>query len=381
MNNLHITLNEFRHASRVIKETNTILCSTEVEKVYVSALLGHGLHASENIKGVMINRFSLVSREWNKSFLVQALKFLEYSVKVIFFYRDKNIRLINIHALSLLPLGFLLKLLYGAKLVYDAHELETEMNGLKGFRQSVAKVIERIFIRGVDLTIVVSPSIADWYERKYSIPRPTVVLNSPRLHELSYSNVLKENLSIAESKKIVLYQGGLSQGRGIEKLLSAFSSTKDESVVIVFMGYGPLETVIKEHSKKYNNIFLHHAVQPDELLEYTSSADIGISFIENTCLSYYYCLPNKLFEYAMAGLPIIASNMKEMSQLITTYNMGIVVDELSEQSLSKAIIDLRRVDLGLMKVNARRAAEDHCWENQEVVMLNAYRKLGLEILD
>lgn len=380
MNNLHITLNEFRHASRVIKETNSILRSTEVKEVFVSALWGDGLLTCENVNGVIVNRFPLASRKWNKSFLIQVLKFFEYSIRVAFFYRNKNVRLINVHALSLLPLGLFLKYLYGAKLVYDAHELETEMGGLKGFRQSVAKIIERIFIRKVDLTIVVSPSIADWYEMEYDILRPTVVLNSPRLHELKHANKFRENLSIPENKTIVLYQGGLSPGRGIEKLLSAFSLIKDDSIVVVFMGYGPLEEVIKGYSKRCKNIYFHHAVQPDQLLDYTSSADIGVSFTENTCLSHYYCLPNKLFEYAMAGLPIIVSNMKEKSQLINKYDMGVVVEEDSVQSLMNAIIDLQMADIGLMKINSRRAAEEHCWENQEVVMLEAYRNLGVEIL-
>jgi glycosyltransferase involved in cell wall biosynthesis len=120
-------------------------------------------------------------------------------------------------------------------------------------------------------------------------------------------------------------------------------------------------------------VFFFPAVAPDVVLDYTSSADIGIAFIENTCLSYYFCLPNKLFEYAMVGLPVIVSNMKEMREIIEKYKWGIVVEDDEVSALMKAIDLILEEDLTQMKKNARIWAEENAWEMQEKIILQAYR--------
>ena len=128
-------------------------------------------------------------------------------------------------------------------------------------------------------------------------------------------------------------------------------------------------------SNENNNIFLHPAVAPDIVLEYTSSADIGISFIENTCLSYYYCMPNKLFEYAMVGLPMIVSNMKEMRETIEKYDMGVVIEEETAESINKTIEKISTMNIVQMKMNARRCAEENAWEKQEIKMIDEYKRI------
>jgi glycosyltransferase involved in cell wall biosynthesis len=161
----------------------------------------------------------------------------------------------------------------------------------------------------------------------------------------------------------------------VDLLLECFKKRDDDKVVIVFMGYGQLEEDIKIASKERNNIFFHPAVDPDIVLEYTSSADIGISFIENTCLSYYYCLPNKLFEYTMVGLPVIVSNMKEMRELVEKYDMGIIVYDDKIESINDAIDKILQSDIKQMKKNARKCAEENSWEKQEVKMINEYKRV------
>ncbi|MBF4323133.1 glycosyltransferase, partial [Vibrio anguillarum] len=211
---------------------------------------------------------------------------------------------------------WLLKKLFKVKLVYDAHELETEKNGLNGFRQRISKYIESLFIRSCDLIIVVGENIADWYANAYKIERPLVVKNSPRFRLQAKKNLFRERLGILPNQKILLYQGGLMKGRGVQLILDAFKERKDSHVVAVFMGYGDLTTEVEQAAKNHQNIFYFPAVSPNVVLDYTASADIGISLIENTCLSYYFCMPNKLFEYAMAGIPVIVSDMKEMAEAV-----------------------------------------------------------------
>lgn len=277
--------------------------------------------------------------------------------------------------MALLPLGVILKKIYKAQLIYDTHELETEKNGLVGFRQKISKFLERILIKHVNLTIVVSESIADWYMNEYNLSRPTVVLNVPRKQTLSSCNHFREQLNIQSNQLILLYQGGLMKGRGVHLILEAFKQRNQDNIVAIFMGYGELEEEIKLASKQSNNIYFYPAVSPNVVLDYTSSADIGISLIENTCLSYYYCMPNKLFEYAMTGLPIIVSNMKDMSEIVNKNNMGVVIKDFSPDGINIAIDNLLQQDLNIIKSNAYSTACANSWEIQEQKMLAAYKDI------
>jgi glycosyltransferase involved in cell wall biosynthesis len=359
-----------------MKEVNSLLAYKIVTKVYIAALHDYNLELERVFKNELIlRRFKLTTRNLGKNLLVQILKYFELMYRITFFYRNKDIKVINVHSIALLPFGVFLKYLFKAQLIYDAHELETEVNDLKGLRQRLAKLIEKTLIKKCDLIFVVSENIADWYSKVYDIQRPLVIKNVPRLTDIKKKNHFKENLRIKDDSIIVLYQGGLSKGRGVDLLLEAFKKRIDDKVVIVFMGYGQLEEQIKIVTKERNNIFYHQAVAPEIVLEYTSSADLGIHMIQNTCLNHYFCLPNKLFEYAMAGLPVIISNMKEMRELVEFYDMGIIVEEESVNALNDAIDTILRSDLKQMKQNARRCAKENSWEVQELKMIKGYMSI------
>lgn len=379
MNNLHISLTEFRNESRVLKETNSILNHNVASKVYIASL--HDDDLEEEIiynDKLILKRFKLNTRKMSKNLFVQLLKYLEFIYKVTIFYREKNIKIINIHSIALLPFGIFLKYYYKAILVYDTHELETETNGSHGIRKRLSKFIERSLIKKCELVFVVSENIADWYAKEYKIDRPTVVKNSPKLFPQKKTNHFREQFGIKDSSIIVLYQGGLSYGRGVNLLLECFRKRFDDQIVIVFMGFGELVKEIQNLSKIKNNIFFHPAVPPEIVLEYTSSADIGVSFIENTCLSYYFCLPNKLFEYTMVGLPVIVSNMKEMKELVEKYSIGIVVKNYEVNSINNSINEILECDLEQMKLNSRRCAEENSWEKQEIKMIDQYKRVLLK---
>ncbi|MCU4387261.1 glycosyltransferase [Acinetobacter haemolyticus] len=376
MNNLHISLNEFTNASRVLKQTKSLVDSGIVDQVYIAALHKDELEEEYAYDSKRrLKRFSLRSRGLSKNLFMQIIKYIEFCFLVYYYYKDKKIDMVNIHSLSMYPLGLFLKFSYKAILIYDTHELEVERNGLKGVRQKLCKWMERKLIKYMDLTFVVSESIADWYEVEYKIERPPVVLNAPNKRELKKNNHFREQLGIREDQIILIYQGGLFSGRGIHLILEAFKVRADNKVVAVFMGYGELEKDIKLAAQEHDNIFFFSAVPPQVVLEYTSSADLGISLIENTCLSYYYCMPNKLFEYSMAGLPVLVSNMKDMSELVVNNSMGGVIADFSIDGINSAVDAFLKEDLTLMKENAYRVACENSWEIQEEKMLEAYKIL------
>lgn len=374
MNNLHISLNEFTNASRVLKQTKSLVDSGMVSQVYIAALHKDDLGEEYNYDSKrQLKRFSLRSRGLSKNLFMQFVKYIEFCFLVYYYYKDKKINMVNIHSLSMFPLGIFLKYAYNAILIYDTHELEVERNGLKGIRQKLCKWMERRFIKYMDLTFVVSESIADWYQKEYQIERPPVVLNSPNRRERKKNNHFREQLGISAEQIILIYQGGLFSGRGIHLIIDAFKERTNNKVVVVFMGYGELEKDIKSAASECDNIFFFPAVPPEVVLEYTSSADLGISLIENTCLSYYYCMPNKLFEYSMAGLPVLVSNMKDMTELVTTNHMGDVILDFSTFGINQAIDSFLQQNLVYMKDNAYRVACENSWEKQEQKMLEAYK--------
>lgn len=373
MNNLHISLTNFTNESRVLKEVKTISSLPYVQNIYIAALHGNALETDEVIaEKITLKRLVIHSRNLGKNPLFQLVKYVEFISKVVLYSREKNISLVNVHSLALLPLGYLIKLIFRAKLVYDAHELETEVEGLKGIKKLLSRLVESILIKKSDQIFVVSENIADWYQEKYEITRPTVLLNAPKIQKIKKNEYFKNKFNLRDGQIIVLYQGLLGAGRGVDLLLQAFMNRADDKVVIVFMGYGDLEETVQYQAQKHNTIFFHPAVSPEGLLNITASADFGVSLIENSCLSYYYCMPNKLFEYLMAGLPVIVSNLKEMSEFVEKYQIGWVVDSLSVASLNMAMDKLHRVNAEKYKNNIRRAWLENSWERQESKMQDAY---------
>ena len=368
-------MNSFSYASRILKETSSLMRSGLVQHVYIAALHDEGMREQEKIdEGREIRRIRLTSKKWSRSLAVQLIKYFEFSGKVIQYARTKKITMINIHSLALLPLGVLLKHLLRAKLVYDAHELETEVYGLSGFRQFVARQIERTLIGRADLVIVVGNGIEQWYRDKYGLAKIVTVLNSPRYQEPRNTRRLHHELDIPERKKIVIYQGGLVGGRGIERLLRVFAERDDGVHVLVLMGYGDRETLIREYADAHDNIYFKNAVEPAVVLEYTASATVGVAYIDNPSMNDQLCLPNKLFEYIMAGLPVIVNNAPEMCRLVKENQVGVVLDDLTVQSLACALRDLEGTNPITLSENLRQTARYFSWEHQEQVMLNAYRK-------
>ncbi|PKQ41253.1 glycosyl transferase family 1 [Pseudomonas sp. YY-1] len=374
MRNAHINMNEFTNASRVLKQVSSLVESNVFESIMIIALGTDALRKHEVLAPrVELYRISLLTRKLPKNLLFQSVKYIEFFFRSIWLLARFKPQVVNAHALLVMPIACAYKLIFKAHLVYDAHELETEQEGGGGLRKSMSKWLERKLIYSHDLMFVVSESIADWYVRVYGIARPLVVLNAPVRRAIKKNNHFRQQLGIRENQIILLYQGVLGAGRGVQLIVEAFKQRFDDRVVAVFMGYGVLQAEVEAAAAQYNNIFFYPAVPSQIVLEYTSSADLGVSLIENTCLSYFYCMPNKLFEYSMAGLPVVVSNMRDMSDLVSKNKMGVVVEDLTAAGINRVVDDLLVQDLASMSDCAYRVACEYAWDVQEQKMLNAYR--------
>ena len=368
----NIVLNDFTNDSRVLKISKSL--NKNNYHAVVVAIYNKGLKQQDCVDGVEVERIKLTSRYWPKWKPLKIVKYFEFFCRA--FWRFRKVDIVHCNDLSALPIGILIKLLRNnVKVVYDCHEYQTEINGLKGFNKKALKIIERFLIPFVDKVITVSLSISEEYVRLYNIPKPAVVLNCPLYSQQVESNLLRQNLSIRENQTIFLYQGGFTPGRGIELLLDAFSELESDTNVLVFMGYGALDNLIKEKAESTSNIFFHPAVPPNVLLNYTASADYGVLFYEDSCLNHRYCSPNKIFEYLMAGLPVISSNLFEMKRLIEQEKIGIVASSNTVKGFRESINDLLSRDYAAIQRNVLDARKGFSWEEQEKELMKAYNAL------
>jgi glycosyltransferase involved in cell wall biosynthesis len=371
--NIHLYPSSFQNESRIEKIAHSIEKCNVFTDIVLIGTKETGVESARKIgENIEIRLFGISN--YHYGIFYKMFVFIFWYISVLKYLLFKPIKCINVHSLSSLPLGVLIKMVKGCKLVYDTHELETETRSQSGFRKKFAKFIEKKLITFSDQVFVVSESIATWYQEQYNIKRPTVVLNVPCLTKQKKFNIFREKFPIKSSQKIMIYQGDLSYGRGVEILLNVFLKRVNDNCVVVFMGNGDLREKIITASHKSNIIFFHDFVNPKNVYKYTSSADIGVALIENACLSYYYCMPNKLFEYAMSGLPVIVSNVYEMAKLVDSANNGVVTECIGEECFEAAIKNILNKNLTELGLNSRKIAEQNSWDKQEKKIYEIYKE-------
>jgi len=369
----NIVFNSFVNDSRVIKESASLAKSGyEVE---VIAHGDAGLAKKELLDGFKVTRLNYLDRKVTTSKKDKLKMYVSWMQEVATYVKEFDI--LHCNDLNTLQIAFIVKRFYNkdVKIVYDAHEYETETNGLHGVQKTLVKFLERSLIKYADKVICVSDAIANEYVKLYNIEKPALILNTPPYKEIEKKDIFRDIFNIEKDKRIFLYQGSISKGRGVEVVVESFQRLQNTNAVIVFMGYGEMETYIKEIAKKESNIYFHPAVSPDILLEYTSSADFGIATIEDSCLSYRYCLPNKMFEYMMAEIPVIVSNLPEMKRIVRGYEVGVVAKTNSFQGLQEAITEALKLDKVKLFKNIQKVKEIYNWQEQEKVLISLYKDI------
>lgn len=373
---LHVVLNSFKNDSRVLKETFSVSTFNFFKEVDIVALHEDNLLEQEAIDNKRkVFRIKLCSRKLPKNIFFQFFKYLEWSFKIFTKYINKEVKVVHCHDLSALPIGCLFKLLKRSKIIYDAHELEAERCNLKGFRKKMTKILEKALANFADKIITVSDSIAKWYIENYHCDDVCIIRNIPIEKEFlnKGKNWLKEKLNIKSNDMLFIYLGGFSIGRGIEKLLNVFSKiNKDKH--ILFMGYGELECLIDSYKDKIFNIHRINVVPTSEVLKYTLCADAGVCFLDKLCLSYYFSLPNKVFEYLKSGIPIVINDFPDQRKLIDTYDCGWVVSE-DENSIINFFNNI-----GIDSINSKRKGvasfnKENSWDIESIKLKKLYESI------
>lgn len=376
--NIHIYPSYLTNESRIQKETESIVRNTGIESIVVLGFWRKGLSSREVLtEGVEIVRFDCY---FDKAAAYKFLNFVPFFIfywKCLVFSIRSKAKIVNCHTLTLLPCCAIIKLVTSCKLIYDPHELETETHDSVGARKKLSQILERVFIRFVDHVIVVSDSIREWYINTYKLDQISVVKNIPSKSQMvSKSRNLKEGLKIDPSSILFIYQGQLSRSRGVHDIVEVFQQLPP-SKHVVFMGSGPMEDYIRSVSVHHINIHLIPPVNPSVVLSYTAGADVGIHIIPNTCLNHFYCLPNKVFEYILAGIPFIVSDFPDIRREFESKNVALFIDP-SKDSLMAIVSKIKFEEVKEMKINC--LAQQHLiyWERQDVIYTDIYKNLLLD---
>jgi len=273
-----------------------------------------------------------------------------------------------------LPFAVIFGKLKRAKIYYDSRELFGYLAGLKEkkIKQAFWKWTEKFFIRKADYVIVTGPMDGEFLKKEYGIKKIILLRNLPRYYKLTLQLDLRSHLNIDKAKKIILYQGVLLKGRGIEKVFTVLKELPNH--VFVIAGGGEYEEHYQKLAEQMNltdQIFFLGKLTQEDLPQVTASVDIGVSLIENLSTSYYYALPNKLFEYIMAEVPVIVSNLPQMKAVVEKYDVGFAVDIDNKAELITAIKKLSE-DSKLYeskKQNCQIASQELNWEKEVTNLL------------
>lgn len=371
---VHLSHTDIKYDGRIIKEIVS-LDAANYDLLAVGVNMSEGAKYSNLTNNINIISINLWSRKlFLPKFLKHSLSVLEIFFKMFITVIKYKPDIIHCHDTLVLPLGVVTKKLLRAHLIYDAHELESNRNGLSRGLGRLTFRAEKLLWKNVDALITVSPSIQSWYMNNLGKKLSSIILNTPDTRNFNLNesnNYLRDKFSIPKKSKIFIYVGIIAKGRGIEQLIEIFKSNNHGSH-IVFLGYGELSSYVNNHAKKYDFIHLHSAVSHEKVIDVASSADVGVCFIENISLSDYYCLPNKLFEYIFSGIPVIASDFPDIKDLIKKYNIGYSCST-DEKDIAFAIEKFTLTD-DISRVKSS-TIYDLSWQAQEKKLLNLYRKL------
>ena len=361
----------------MLRETRALVESGLFDRIYIAATCGDGLPELERLdEGRLVWRVPLRARHL-PSVVGKIFWFGEWYGRLLWRFRRVNVAVVNCHSLSVLPLGILMKWLFGSRVVYDTHELETETVASVGVRRLLARLTERALIHHVVAVVVVSESIANWYRATYGLSNVVVIRNIPESRQAVSRDEasLRQATGIAEDELLFLYEGLLTAGRGVGIVLEAFSQLPSDRHV-VFLGEGPMVRDVLEYSRRCSNIHYVPSVPPGALSLYTVGADVGLALVEDLCLSYYLCLPNKLFEYLASGVPVIVSDFPEMAKVVNTSGCGWTC-QVNVEAFASLARTLTRDGIKQQAAAAGRAARSFSWEAEATELIRMYEGMGL----
>jgi glycosyltransferase involved in cell wall biosynthesis len=283
---------------------------------------------------------------------------------------------------TLLP-AFVVARLRRVPLVYDSHEFFTEAAGLTGrpFQRNVWLALEGFLFPKLAAVITVNDAIADAYAKRYpraAAGRPLVVRNMPRMraHQAAESAGWRERLGIPADAPFLILQGAyLDVDRGVKQAVAALAA--HEFWYLVVVGAGVEWEWAQTQVGSFNGRLIVLPKMPfEELRGLTAAADVGLSLDQGLHGNYFMSLPNKLFDYIHAGVPVVASAMPEVARVVHEWRIGQVVDDATPEGIGEAVTRVLEVPKSEWRTRCRDAAAVLHWGNEEPLILQALDRAG-----
>lgn len=349
------------------------VCTTLREMGFEIHLIGRKLKNSLPIeRKYKVTRMSLL---FTKGFFFYA----EFNIRLFLklFFTRKDILLSN-DLDTLLP-NFLISKILCKKIVYDSHELFTEIPELvhRTKVQNIWLSFEKFILPKLKNVYTVNDSIASFYMEKYNVDVKTIKNTAPQLQNKNIDEELSRR--IKEDKKMLILQGtGINVNRGAEEAIQMMQYL--DNFILYIIGGGDVFDELKKMVREYNlktKVVIKNRMPYDELIEYTKVADLGLSFDKADNLNYEYSLPNKIFDYIQAETPILASNRIEVASLIENENIGAIVNEINPKKLAehvrKVMSDVKTYNL--WKNNLKKVSKKYCWENEALKLKEIFENI------
>lgn len=278
------------------------------------------------------------------------LFYLEYNLRLtLWLFTRRYDATYSVDLDTLLP-GLILKRLRRKRLVYDAHEYFTEVPEVvhRPITQWIWEQLARYAIPRTDVAFTVSPSLALVLSERYGRPFG-VVRNLPpqqgHFPTLQEQAEVRKRYHLPQPQReqfVLLYQGALNEGRGLEATLDALAQCPH--CVLWLAGEGDLSAAIRRKAQELalmDRVHFLGYVQPTDLPYLTPQAQLGVNLLAHKGLSYYYSLANKTFDYIQAEVPALHSNFPEYQALLAEHPVGVLVDGLSANAVAAAIQSLQ----------------------------------------
>ena len=337
------------------------VCCTLLKEGFEILLIGRKLKSSNPLnRNYNTKRINLI---FNKGFLFYA----EFNFRLFFIllFSKKDILLSN--DLDTLLANYLVSILQKKKIVYDSHELFPEIPELvnKPFVKRCWSRLETWILPKLKNTYTVCDSISEFYNKKYNSNFKTIV-NLPINKKLEFGNFSFQT----KEKKIILYQGAVNIGRGLELIIDTMEFLDNCFLIIIGNGDIYEELTQKVNSNLNKKIRFLGKISPKELQKLTPLANLGLSIEEDLGLNYRFALPNKIFDYIQAEVPILVSNLPEMKEVVVKFRVGQIVEQRTPEVLAKQITKLLEKDFSK---ELKKAMKELIWENQEEKLLEIFR--------
>ncbi len=347
-------------------------CLTLIECNYTVVLIGRKLPNS-----LPIPNWDFKAQRMNLLYKSGPLFYVFFNIRLFFKLLFTNSDLLIANDLDTLLPNYLISKLKRIPLIYDSHELFCEVPELLNspIKRKIWLGLEKRIVPRLKNCITVNDSIAKIFEKNYAVKFKTV-RNIPNTPEHFVAKT-KQQLNLPLDKKIIILQGaGINIDRGSEELVDAMEFV--DGVLLLIIGSGDVwEILIQKIKQKQlqNKIHLIDKLPKVDLMHYTFNADMGITIDKNTNLNYFYSLPNKIFDYAHAHLPILSSRLPEIEAIITKYAIGTFIENHTPQHIAKKINELLNDDNYLLyKTNTLKLVADLNWQNEKLKLIEVIKQ-------